>query len=314
LAALPTTAGVGQIVGAEDRNLVIGAPANLRRWAASHLGAGPAPAKGQRPRTDLSGLAKSVAFETTTSPFHQRLTYERLMARYVARGDRRDLKTPFFLHLDPEERFPRVSVRSAEGGVLHLFGPFRDRGTAEKARTGLHKMIALRPCDYVFEPDPALPLGLGCLYAQVRSCSAPCLSRVSEDDYRALARDAARFLGHVVARPTTPPWLPAAVGKADANGLVVGVGKAGFELYPVAKGAVVEEKRAVVKDADGLGGAVAALGFNPPDSARDDWPWLSAWLSSPRGRGSYLVLPEPLDVPGLVAALRERLFPDPIPA
>ena len=85
---------------------------------------------------------------------------------------RRDLKPPAFLHLDPAERFPRVT-RARERASGALYGPFRDRRAAEKARDALQRLFPLRPCDYGFEPDPALPLGLACLYAQVRSCAAP---------------------------------------------------------------------------------------------------------------------------------------------
>ena len=35
LALIPTAPGVGQILAAADRNLVIGRPSNLRRWAAA---------------------------------------------------------------------------------------------------------------------------------------------------------------------------------------------------------------------------------------------------------------------------------------
>ncbi len=49
----------------------------------------------------------------------------------------------------------------ADGDPRGLFGPFRDRRAAEKARDALHRLFPLRPCDFAFEPDPALPLGLG---------------------------------------------------------------------------------------------------------------------------------------------------------
>ena len=75
LGLLPVDAGVGQILGPDDCSLTIGAPANLRKWAASNLGAGPPPAKGKRPRIDLTPVATAVAFVGTTSAVHQRLTY-----------------------------------------------------------------------------------------------------------------------------------------------------------------------------------------------------------------------------------------------
>ena len=307
LAQLPPRVGIGQIVGPEGRSLTIGAPASLRKWAASNLGAGPPPAKGKRPRTDLTPVATAVAFVETTSAFHQRLTYERLMAVHVPLSARRDLKPPVFLHLDLTERFPRITLRRAEDGLASAFGPFRDRRAAEKARAALHKLVPLRPCDYVFEPDPALPLGLSCLYAQVRSCAAPCLARVPEAAYRDLARSAADLLARPEARPgEAAAILPAALASAHGRGLVIAAGEAGAELYPVQAGSVLEAARAVVGKG-GLDAAVGALAWDPPASPSDDWPWLTAWLSGPRGRGSFLALGPEEGPAELLPRLRTRL-------
>ena len=106
---------------------------------------------------------------------------------HVAPSARRDLKPAAWLHLDPGARFPRLTVRPMAGDPAGLFGPFRNRPAAARAVAALHKLFPLRPCDFVFEPAPDLSLGLGCVYAQVRTCAAPCLSRVSEDGYRGLA-------------------------------------------------------------------------------------------------------------------------------
>jgi hypothetical protein len=307
LARLPASAGVGQILGPDERSLTIGAPANLRKWAASNLGTGPPPAKGKRPRTDLSPVATAVSYVETTSAFHQRLTYERLMARYVPLSARRDLRPPVFLHLDPEERFPRITLRRAEDGLSSAFGPFRDRRVAEKARAALHKLVPLRPCDYVFEPDPALPLGLSCLYAQVRSCAAPCLGRTTEAAYRDLARRTADLLARPERRDEAlAAILPAAVASAYGRGLVVAAGKAGAELYPVHAGSVLEGGRAIVGP-EGLDTAVSALHWDTPAFPGGDWPWLAAWLASPRGRGSFLALAPEATAADLVPRLRMRL-------
>jgi hypothetical protein len=293
LGAIPSRAGVGQIVGPDGKNLVIGRPANLRRWAAGHLGQGrPAP-KGRRPRTDLRPIAKEVRWAATTSAFHQRLTYERLMAGYIEPEARRDLKPPAYVHLDPRERFPRLSVRGAEANPVNLYGPFRDRRAAARAVDALHKLIPLRPCDYTFEPAADLALGLGCVYAQVRTCSAPCLVRASESEYRALAEQAAVFLARAEERPGdtvswAPPWVAAA---ADARGVVVERGRGGIELYPVRQGAVIEEA-AVRAEGAPVADAVARLRWPAPEPSRDDRRWLSSWLHAPKRTGVYLAVDE----------------------
>jgi len=296
LAQLPRAAGVGQILASGARNLLIGRAANLRRWFATHLGAGRPPRKGARPPTDLSPLAATLAWAETTSVFHQRLLFERSMGEHVPLSARRDLKTPAFLHLDASERFPRASVRPAGAGSL--YGPFRDRRAAQRALEALHKRLPLRPCDYSFEPDPALPLGLGCLYAQVRSCAAPCLARIGEAPYRDLAAQAARLLADPESRAeladAIPPWVSGA-----RLGLVVERGRAGVELYPVSEGEVLDG-RARTCAAQDLESTLAGLDWSPGQTSRDDRPWLSAWLHGPRKAGAYLPLVEGED-PAILA-------------
>lgn len=293
LAAVPPRPGVGQILGPDGKNLVIGRAANLRRWAGGHLGQGrPAP-KGRRPRTDLRPVAKEVRWAATTSAFHQRLVYERLMGEYIKPEQRRDLKPPAYVHLDTSERFPRLSVRGADAGARNLYGPFRDRRAATKAVDALHKRLPLRPCDFTFEPAADLALGLGCLYAQVRTCSAPCLVRTSEADYRALAEQAVALLARPEDRPPeaaswASPWVAAV---EHGRGVVVERVRGGVELYPVREGAVLEE--AAVHAAEGrLEEAAARLRWPEPNPARDDRRWLSSWLHAPRRTGIYLVVDE----------------------
>ncbi|HET7290943.1 MAG TPA: hypothetical protein VFM88_00830 [Vicinamibacteria bacterium] len=290
LLRLPGVAGVARIVGAEDKTLLVGRASNLRKWAERHLGRGKPARKGARPPLDLSPVAREVVFETTTSDFHQRLTYERWMEPLVPRAKRRDLKPPVFLRLDPTERFARVTVEAgAPADPRGRFGPFRDRRAAEKAIAALHKLHPLRPCDFVFEPDPALPLGLGCVFAQVRSCSAPCLARVSEQQYRDLAIAAAERLSGGASDDWRPDW----VAGAGVRAVVLEPGASGLEVYPVLAGAVLEENRVIAEsEAAGLAAAV----FTPPASPRDDWPWLGAWLAAPKRKGRYIVLRDGLAV------------------
>ena len=306
LARVPAGPGVGQFLGPGGRNLLLGQAANLRKWARAHLGLGPPPPAGRRPKTNLSGIATSLGWTGTHTSFEQRLQYERLSAPLVPLSERRDLKPPAFLHIDPRERFPRVSVQDTEGGVAGLFGPFRSRRAAEKALDAVNHLFGLRPCDFVFEPDPALPLGLGCLYAQVESCSAPCLARVGEEDYRTVADRAATWLARPESRSDAPEAVPATVtGAEGALAVVVSVGGKEVGLYPVREGRVLDTA-ARVSSADQIDALVAGLEW-PVAEGPDDWPWLAAWLASPRGRGSYVPVLEPSDRAALTEAVRRAL-------
>lgn len=300
---------MAQILGPEDRSLLIGRPASLRRWAATHLGAGKPARKGRRPPTNLRPIATAVVFAETSSPFQQRLLFERVMARHVPASARRDLKPPAWLHLDPRERFPRLGVRFGSEACEACFGPFRNRLAAERARDALHKRFPLRPCDYVFEPQPELPLGLGCLFAQLRTCAAPCLCRVTEAVYRDLAALAADFLGRPEARSEPSlAWLPPFVSRArGGSALVVECGRAGIELYPVRDGAVLEEDAATAADRSALTEAAGRLAWRTPPQERDDRAWLAAWLYGPRKSGCYLLLAEPLDAAAVAARVQAVL-------
>jgi hypothetical protein len=297
---VPASPGVAQILGPGGKNLLIGRAANLRRWAASHLGAGRPPAKGKRPPTNLRSIAAEVVYAQTETPFQQKLVYERVMARHVPLEKRRDLKVPAFLHLDPAERFPRVSVKLSEGAPHALFGPFRDKRAAERARDLLHKAVPLRPCDYHFEPDPGLALGLGCLFAQVRSCAAPCLSRTSEEEYRRLAAaTASRLAGQGAGFDWMPPWASAADG---ARGIVVDKGRDRTALFPVVGGRVLEED-AVMLDESDAEGTLSRLRWDEGEKGPSDWPWLLGWLASTRGRGAFVAVRRGEDQAVVVARL-----------
>ncbi len=308
LEAVPAAPGVGQILGPESRSLLIGTASNLRRWATANLGlARKQPDKGKpprRPKTSLAGIATAVAWVETDGPFRQRLAYERLAGPLLPASARPDLKPPAFLHLDPAERFPRVTVRASVEGAL--YGPFRDRRAADKAKGVLQRLFPLRPCDYVFEPQPALPLGLACLYAQVRSCAAPCLVRVSEADYRALAARAAAWLANPGLREEQVA-LPTTVTSASSRALVVDVGKRSLGLIPVRGGRVLDEAMLVVPP-DGLDAAVARLAW-PQTQAPSDWPWLTAWLRGAKARASFVVVADAWPAAQRLAAVRAALPP-----
>jgi hypothetical protein len=312
LAALPASAGVGQILGRDGASLLIGQAANLRRWATLQLGLGPPPAKpGRRPRTNLRPVAGEVRAARTTSAFGQRLLFERVMAPHVPWSKRRDLRPPGWLALDLRERFPRVVVAEAGlPGSGDRSGPFRDRRAAGKARDLLLKRFALRPCDFAFEPSPELALGLGCLYAQVRSCAAPCLGRASEAEYRALAAAAADFLERPSARGEDgAPWLPPFVSMAQARALVVEPTRRGIELYPVRAGRVLEEAAQAASSGD-VGAAVERLDWPEPGARPSDIPWLGAWLHAKR-KAHYLVIEDAQATPTLAERIRSLTFLSP---
>jgi hypothetical protein len=299
LEQVPASAGVGQLLASDGRNLLLGPAANLRRWAASHLGLGAKPAPGRRPRTNLAGVAAAIAYVRTRGAFHQRLVFERLMAPLVPLRERRDLKPPAFLRIDVGLRFPRAVVSGSEDGA---FGPFRDRGAADRARDAVQRLFRLRPCDALFEPAPDLALGLSCLYAQVRSCAAPCLVRIGEADYRSLASSAAAWLADPASRDDAPAAVPPTVGSAaSGRALVLDSGRGEIGLFPVVGGCVLDARARWAPPAD-LAAALGDVDWSAPGPASAaDWPWLTSWLQAPRARAAWLLVQQDESVASLSA-------------
>jgi hypothetical protein len=100
--------------------------------------------------------------------------------------------------------------------------------------------------------------------------------------------------------------VPAVVASVEAaRGLVVDAGKRQVALWPVRAGRVLDAA-AVVASPRELDAAVSRLSW-PEASGPDDWPWLAAWLRTPRGRASYVVAGGAEDAGALVAAVRATL-------
>jgi hypothetical protein len=284
LRRVPASPGVAQLVGEAGRSLLIARPADLRRWARSQLGLG-RPRRG-RPATDLSGVARSLLWAETGSGFEQRLLCEKLLSANVPAAERRDLPSPFWLCLDPEERFPRVVVSPRPAARGRSWGILASRDAARTARDRLNRQFSLRPCEEEFAPAPDLPLGLACLYAQVRTCSAPCLERIGPGAYRELARRAGDFLSAPGQRPPeSGAWLGSSVAPHEARSVVAERVEGGIAAWPV-RGARV----GAGVTAESAGEALAALLWPAPDAEAPDAAWLVDWLVDRRRTGAYRIL------------------------
>ena len=197
-------------------------------------------------------------------------------------------------------------MRAAGEGPL--YGPFRDRRAAEKARDALQRTFPLRPCDYDFEPDPALPLGLACLYAQVRSCAAPCLARVSEAEYRDARGAAPRTGSPIPARAERGPalFLPRSAA-ASAAPLVVDAGRRSIGLLPVRGGPRARRSGTGRAAPDELEAAVRPAGVARGRTRARTGHGSAPGFAAPSARASFVVVARRLVGCLRLAAVRAAL-------
>src|SRR6266436_2827908 len=106
---------------------------------------------------------------------------KRLMPRYNVLL--RDDKSFPFIHLTAGHDFPQLTkYRGARNQEGSYFGPFASAGAVNRTLVTLQKAFLLRSCSNSIFAVRTRP----CLLYQIKRCSAPCVGRISREDYAAL--------------------------------------------------------------------------------------------------------------------------------
>jgi len=114
---------------------------------------------------------------------------KRLMPRYNVLL--RDDKSFPFIHLSAGHEFPQLTkYRGARNQEGSYFGPFASAGAVNRTLVTLQKAFLLRSCSNSIFAARTRP----CLLYQIKRCSAPCVSRVSREEYAVLIEQARVFL------------------------------------------------------------------------------------------------------------------------
>jgi excinuclease ABC subunit C len=112
----------------------------------------------------------------------------------------RDDKSYPYLAVTMDEEFPRVMVmRGAKRKGTRYFGPYSHAWAIRETVDTLLRVFPVRTCSKgVFKR--AGQIGRPCLLGYIGKCSAPCVSKVSADEHRALAEDFCDFMAGHTAR------------------------------------------------------------------------------------------------------------------
>jgi excinuclease ABC subunit C len=189
---LPGSPGVYRMINAVGDVLYVGKARNLKARVTNY--------------TQLAGLsnrirrmvAETVRMEVVTTHTEvEALLLEinlikTLMPRYNVLL--RDDKSFPYIHLRSTHAVPQLTKhRGARNEGGEYFGPFASAGAVNRTITALHRAFLLRSCsDSIFQSRTR-----PCLQYQIKRCSAPCVDRISHEDYLALVDQARAVLtGH----------------------------------------------------------------------------------------------------------------------
>ncbi len=189
LATLPLSPGVYRMLDAKGDALYVGKARMLRRRVAQYL------QFERMPNRLLRMVAETRRLEivTTHTEVEALLLESNLIKRLMPRYNvlLRDDKSFPYIALIEEHDFAQIAKhRGSRDRKGRYFGPFASAGAVNQTLTAMQRAFLLRSCSDAVFAQRTRP----CLLFQIKRCSAPCVGRISKDDYAGLVAEAVEFL------------------------------------------------------------------------------------------------------------------------
>ena len=138
-------------------------------------------------RVNYRDLVRRVYWRRVDSAFEADLVYLELARQIFPQSYRGMLgfESAWFVHVDPDQRFPRYlkTIDLSKPGVL--IGPLEDKHSAARLIQLVEDAFDL--CRY-YNVLTEAPNGRACAYKEMGKCPAPCDGSVSMDQYREMIR------------------------------------------------------------------------------------------------------------------------------
>ncbi len=186
---LPRRPGVYRMQDARGDVLYVGKARALKNRVTNYTQVAKLPKRLQR----MVAQTRSMTIVTTRTEAEALLLEAQLIKRFRPAYNvllRDDKSFPFIL-LREDHDFPRVQKhRGARRIKGSYYGPFASAGSVTRTLNALQKLFLLRSCSDSFFANRSRP----CLLYQIKRCSAPCVGRISKDDYAELVADSKAFL------------------------------------------------------------------------------------------------------------------------
>lgn len=185
----PEKPGVYRMLGENDRVLYVGKAKNIKKRIVAYSHIDKLPLRLQRMVSEIRHMEFIVVETEAKALLLENDLIKKLEPHYNILL--KDDKSFPYLSLDLNSDYPVLrKYRGVKKDGLKYFGPFANAGAVSNVLDMLQKAFLLRSCsDTVFSVRTR-----PCLMYQIKRCSAPCVGKISKEDYHKLVEEAVAFI------------------------------------------------------------------------------------------------------------------------
>jgi len=179
LRTVTTRPGVYRMYNAQDDIIYVGKASNLKNRLSSYF----QKTVDNRKTQALVSHICQVQTTVTASAAEALLLEQNLIKEHRPRYNvvLRDDKSYPYVYISTGSDYPRLSYqRGARKAPGKYIGPYPSAGSVKRSLKLVQKLFRVRQCEDSYFNNRSRP----CLQYQIKRCTAPCVGRISEEDYR----------------------------------------------------------------------------------------------------------------------------------
>lgn len=189
LKTMPLLPGVYRMLNISGGILYIGKAKSLKKRVVSYTRPEVLPVRLQR----MIAQIHNVEITTTQTELEALLLESNLIKKHKPKYNilLKDDKSYPYIHITDEDQFPKaIKYRGVRNKPGAYFGPFANAGAVDEAILSLQRIFMIRNCSDITFNTRKRP----CLQYHIKRCSAPCVRKISQDDYATAIQQAKNFL------------------------------------------------------------------------------------------------------------------------